>query len=191
MVCTGSQSLLLACWILIRTIFCGCYVARVAKLLNILFIFKLFHLPVCAPCRSCGSVEGRLYSVYERQVWHGLQTEDGQVRPDVRLRPVRSVPSFRLATPHLTDRLQYRWRAHTRPKSYISISQSAWSATVQFDSGVRRQRLLPDSSFSQVNTSTKSLPRWTDQNESRLIHFFLEPYLHSVFPLLCMYMCIY
>lgn len=71
--------------------------------------FKSFRLRVCPACRPRGSVEGCFHSVYERQVWCHLQTEDGQVRPDLRLRPVRSALPLILPPPtlHSTDLLQY------------------------------------------------------------------------------------
>lgn len=77
-------------------------------------------------CRPCGSVEGCLHSVYERKVWHGVQTEDGQVRPYLWLLPVMSAwpcpPPHRLPTLHSTNLIFNT--VHTscqNPCSYISI----------------------------------------------------------------------
>lgn len=68
------------------------------------------------PCRSCGSVEGRLHSVHERQVWHRVQTEDGQVRPDLRLWRLRStpplIPKYRSTTFRSTYLHHYSWQVH-------------------------------------------------------------------------------
>lgn len=97
-------------------------------------------------CRSSRAVEGRLHSVHEWKIWHGVQTEDGQVRPDLWLLPVRSTwppPLY----PHWSTTVRSPG-VHFPPKPTLLRLHSVNGTVWQLD---YTTRLFPEYNLSQVN----------------------------------------
>lgn len=105
----------------------------------------------CVSCRSGGSVEGYLHSVYEWQVWCGVQTEDGQIWPDLWLH-LALLPLIYLST---VDKCTPPAKTHAPPPPF---NQPVWSLMVQFDSGITLQDYVQNAVCLKSTSHQKSRP---------------------------------
>lgn len=82
---------------------------------------------MCFPFRPCGTLEGCLHSVHERQVWKCLQAKDGQVWPDLWLWRLRSnFPHIFCSTTSQSTYLHRCSRQVHRSTKFQSLQHCNW-----------------------------------------------------------------
>lgn len=119
------------------------------------------NFPPC-PCRPRGSVEGRLHSVHERKIRCRVQTEDGQIRPDLWLQPVTS-PRPRTASVLTLIYVSAVNKCSPPAKTHAPVSpfsQPVWSLMLQSDSGIKSLRNFPSQSIFKPNLPQPLPPQY-------------------------------